>query len=278
MPREESMPLAQVCEISARRSSDGFDEDPHAQDLRNQPPRQRPFQHPEERITGLPEGLPEDSLVLFADFHLFLQDGNPVLIRAMKDALVGCKATGKCIIRSSGSSDGGTSARVFGSFISWMQEKTAPVFVVATANDVTQLPPELLRKGRWDDLFFVDLPNEEERRKIWEIQIRKRGRDPAAFNLQELVEMGDGYTGAEIEQAFIDAMYAAFAQNKEPDTGLICRAAADSVPLSKLMGDQIGQMRSWAHGRCRIATSAATTKQTASTAQMQDKGMRKLVG
>src|SRR5690606_16718182 len=118
--------------------------------------------------------------------------------------------------KSSGASDGGTSSRVFGSFISWMQEKTAPVFVVATANDVTQLPPELLRKGRWDELFFVDLPTAAERQKIWELQIRKRGRDPAVFNLSELVEMSDGYTGAEIEQAFIDALYAAFALGREP--------------------------------------------------------------
>ena len=159
--------------------------------------------------------------------------------------------------RGSGSADGGTASRVFGSFISWMQEKTAPVFVVATANDVTQLPPELLRKGRWDDLFFVDLPNEEERRIIWDIQIRKRGRDPAVFNLKELVEMSDGYTGAEIEQALIDALYAAFAQDKEPDTGLIVRATADSVPLSKLMAEQIEALRSWSQGRRRMATGVA---------------------
>ena len=131
--------------------------------------------------------------------------------------------------RGSGASDGGTASRVFGSFISWMQDKTAPVFVVATANDIAQLPPELLRKGRWDDLFFVDLPGDAERRKIWEIQIRKRGRDPASFDLRELVEMSAGCTGAEIEQAFVDALYAAFANGREPDTGHVCRAAAESI-------------------------------------------------
>ena len=157
--------------------------------------------------------------------------------------------------KSSGSTDGGTSARVFGSFISWMQEKTAPVFVVATANDVTQLPPELLRKGRWDDLFFVDLPNEQERRVIWEIQIRKYGRDPGQFDLHALVEMSMGYTGAEIEQSVIDALYSAFAEGQEPTTGLVCQVTADSVPLSKLMSEQIAGLRKWAVGRCRMATS-----------------------
>ena len=159
--------------------------------------------------------------------------------------------------RGSGASDGGTASRVFGSFISWMQDKTAPVFVVATANDIAQLPPELLRKGRWDDLFFVDLPGDAERRKIWEIQIRKRGRDPASFDLRELVEMSAGCTGAEIEQAFVDALYAAFANGREPDTGHVCRAAAESVPLSKLMAEQIEALRKWARGRCRMATGVA---------------------
>jgi SpoVK/Ycf46/Vps4 family AAA+-type ATPase len=84
--------------------------------------------------------------------------------------------------KSSGMSDGGTSSRVFGSFISWMQEKTKPVFVVATANDVTQLPPEFLRKGRFDELFFVDLPNQQERDLIWRIQIAKYGRDPEKYD------------------------------------------------------------------------------------------------
>jgi SpoVK/Ycf46/Vps4 family AAA+-type ATPase len=139
-----------------------------------------------------------------------------------------------------------------------MQEKRAPVFVVATANDVAQLPPELLRKGRWDELFFVDLPDDRERRAIWEIQIRKRRRDPARFDLRELVEMTAGFTGAEIEQVFVDALYAAFAENREPDTGLVCRRAAESVPLSKLMGEQIERMRDWAKGRFRPATSGVS--------------------
>jgi len=158
--------------------------------------------------------------------------------------------------RSSGSTDGGTSARVFGSFISWMQEKTAPVFVVATANDVSQLPPELLRKGRWDDLFCVDLPNRDEREAIWKIQISKYGRDPEAFDLHALVEMSEGMTGAEVEQAFIDGLFAGFAEKKEPSTQSVCCALGETVPLSRLMSEQITALRKWAQGRARPATSA----------------------
>ncbi len=157
--------------------------------------------------------------------------------------------------RSSGSTDGGTSSRVFGSFISWMQEKTAPVFVVATANDVTQLPPELLRKGRWDDLFFVDLPCEGEREAIWCIQIGRHGRDRGHYDTLALAKASEGLTGAEIEQAFIDALYAAFAAGREPAMPDILKAVAETVPLSKLMGEQIAALRKWSQGRCRMATS-----------------------
>src|SRR5260221_8960916 len=118
--------------------------------------------------------------------------------------------------RSSGSTDGGTSSRVFGSFISWMQEKRSPVFIVATANDVSQLPPELLRKGRWDELFFVDLPNQEERSHIWDIQIQKHGRDSKDFDLRQVSRMTEGFTGSEIENAFVEGLYLGFERDKEP--------------------------------------------------------------
>jgi hypothetical protein len=157
--------------------------------------------------------------------------------------------------KSSGTTDGGTSARVLGSFISWMQEKTAPVFVVATANDVSQLPPEMLRKGRWDDLFFVDLPNCDERSAIWSIQITKHHRDPQDFDLKALCRASEGYTGAEVEAAFVDAMYAAFAEDREPDNALILGVLAEQVPLSKMMPEQIQGLRKWANGRARPATS-----------------------
>lgn len=159
--------------------------------------------------------------------------------------------------RSSGMTDGGTAARVFGSFISWMQEKTAPVFVVATANDVTQLPPELLRKGRWDDLFFVDLPNEDERKEIWNIQIAKHGRDPKDFDIRMHAKSTAGLTGSEIEAVFVDALYRAFDAEMEPTDLTIAEVLTDFVPLSKTMAEQIRGLRDWAQGRARFATTPA---------------------
>ena len=160
--------------------------------------------------------------------------------------------------RSSGSTDGGTSSRVFGTFISWMQEKTSPVFIVATANDVSQLPPEMLRKGRFDECFMVDLPNGRERELIWKIQIAKHSRDPQKFRLEELVQISEGFTGAEIEQAFIDAMYLGFSAGEEPSDATVKEALQTTVPLSKLMGEQITALRKWAKGRARSATAERT--------------------
>jgi hypothetical protein len=160
--------------------------------------------------------------------------------------------------RSSGSTDGGTSSRVFGSFISWMQEKTSPVFIVATANDVSQLPPELLRKGRWDELFFVDLPTREERETIWQIQIAKYRREPQSFDLRQLAKATEGFTGSEIEQLFIEALYRAFHRDSEPTDLTIGEVLVDFVPLSKLMGERITELRTWANGRARPATTPAS--------------------
>ena len=178
-----------------------------------------------------------------------------------------CEAIAPCVLwideiekafagsKSSGMTDGGTSSRVFGSFISWMQEKKSPVFVVATANDVAQLPPEFLRKGRFDELFFVDLPNQQEREAIWGVQIAKYGRKPKGYNLGALAIGSDGFTGAEIEQAYIEGLYEAFHKGKEPDTVGLGAILAKQVPLSRLMGEQIAALRQWAQGRARPATS-----------------------
>jgi hypothetical protein len=157
--------------------------------------------------------------------------------------------------KSSGSTDGGTSARVFGSFISWMQEKTASVFIVATANDVSQLPPEMLRKGRFDELFFVDLPNEEERKAIWSIVIEKFGRDPKDFDLVQLARITEGFTGSEIQSVFFDSMFAAFDEDDDPTDLYIATVLTDFVALSKTMAEQIDGLRKWSKGRCRLATS-----------------------
>jgi AAA+ superfamily predicted ATPase len=157
--------------------------------------------------------------------------------------------------KSSGSSDGGTSARVFGTLLSWMQEKTAPVFIVATANDVSQLPPEFLRKGRWDEMFFVDLPNAVERRAIWEIQIAKYGRDPDDFDLVQLTKATEGLTGSEIEAVFTEALHEAFDAETEPTDLSIASVLTTFVPLSEMMKEQLSALRAWAKGRARPATS-----------------------
>lgn len=160
--------------------------------------------------------------------------------------------------RSSGFSDGGTASRVFGTFLSWLQDRTAPVFVVATANDISQLPPEFLRKGRFDELFFIDLPNAQEREAIWRIQIYKYGRAPDQFDLAQLAKATDGFTGSEIEQAFIDALYEAFSHRQEPTDLTISLQLTELVPLSKLMSEQISALRQWAKGRARPATKPKT--------------------
>jgi len=154
---------------------------------------------------------------------------------------------------SSGSTDGGTSARVFGSFLSWMQEKEKPVFVVATANDVSKLPPEFLRKGRFDEMFFVDLPDSGERTQIWNIVITRHGRKPADYDATTLATSCDQFTGAEIEAAFIDALHEAFAEGREPTATDIQEAMSNTVPLAQLMDGQIAALRTWAKGRARPA-------------------------
>ena len=156
--------------------------------------------------------------------------------------------------RTSGSSDGGTSSRVFGTFLSWLQERSEPVFVVATANDVNQLPPELLRKGRFDEIFSVDLPNQTEREAILRIQIARYHRDPDAFDILSLASQTDGLTGSEIEQLFIDSLYEAFSHHTEPTDLTVVGQMQNLVPLSKLMKEQIAKLRSWAKGRARPAT------------------------
>jgi hypothetical protein len=157
--------------------------------------------------------------------------------------------------QSSGSTDGGTSSRVFGSFLSWMQEKEKPVFVVATANDVSRLPPEFLRKGRFDELFFVDLPAPAEREQIWHIVIARHGRTPGDFDPAALAKASDQFTGAEMEAVFIDALHEAFAAEREPTEQDIETAIGRTVPLAQLMDGKIAALRQWAQGRARPAAS-----------------------
>ncbi len=144
-----------------------------------------------------------------------------------------------------GGLDGGTSVRVFSSILTWMQEKTAPCFIVATANNVMAVPPELLRKGRFDEVFFLDLANTEERREIFSVHIRKRKRKPEKFDLEQLTAGSDGYVGAEIEQAVIDAMYTGFNEKREFNTEDILAALKRQVPLSSSRREEIQSLRSW---------------------------------
>jgi hypothetical protein len=153
-------------------------------------------------------------------------------------------------------SDGGVAARLAGTLLTWLQEKTAPVFVVATANRIEQLPPELLRKGRFDDIFFIDLPALAERREILEIHVRRRGRDPAAHDLDALARRAAGFSGAEIEQAVVSALYDAFAEEKDLSPAHLERAIAEALPLSLTMREEIARLREWARTRTRAASSA----------------------
>jgi SpoVK/Ycf46/Vps4 family AAA+-type ATPase len=156
---------------------------------------------------------------------------------------------------SSGQSDGGTTSRVFGSFITWLQEKTTPVFVIATANNVQQLPPELLRKGRFDEIFFCDLPDREDRRSIMDIHLRKKARDPAKFDLDKLADATSDYSGAELEQAVIAALYDAFDTGNDLETNGLVETLRDIVPLAVTMREQIDAMREWARTRARPASA-----------------------
>lgn len=156
----------------------------------------------------------------------------------------------------SGGSDGGTAARVFGTFLTWLSDKTAPVFVIATANDISQLPPELLRKGRLDEIFFVDLPTEAERRVVFGIHLEKRGRVPDGFDLDALARLSDGFSGAEIEQAIVSGLFDAFSAGTELDTAIVSASLAETIPLSKTMSEDLNRLRTWAQGRARPASGA----------------------
>ena len=160
---------------------------------------------------------------------------------------------------SSNNSDAGTAARVFGSFITWLQEKTSPVFVIATANNVDELPPEMMRKGRFDEIFFVDLPSLPEREEIAAIHLRRRGRDPSDFNLEQIAEKSEGMTGAEIEQAIVSALFDEYDLRGKAGvltTEGVLHSLQETVPLSRTMKEKIAALRNWCKTRARPASSA----------------------
>ncbi|MBS1704692.1 MAG: AAA family ATPase [Armatimonadetes bacterium] len=154
-------------------------------------------------------------------------------------------------VAGSGAGDSGTTARVFATFITWMQEKTKPVFLIATANDVSKLPPELLRKGRFDEIFFIDLPEKQEREEIFTIHLNKRKRDPKNFNIGALADATKGFSGAEIEQVVVGALYLAFDQKRDLQQEDILQEAKAQVPLSVMMSEEILELRRWASLRAR---------------------------
>ncbi len=160
--------------------------------------------------------------------------------------------------------DGGTTSRVFGTFLTWMQEKCKPVFVLATANNISRLPPEFLRKGRFDEIFFVDLPTNSERQAILQVHLGKRLRNQKAIKdfrldgpaLSRLVDMTEGFTGAEIEQAIVSALFDAFADRRSLTMDDLFKAIRNTVPLSVTMAEEIIALREWADVRAVAATPA----------------------
>lgn len=160
----------------------------------------------------------------------------------------------------SGFSDAGTASRVFATIVTWLQEKRSPVFVIATANEVDLLPPELLRKGRFDEIFFVDLPSFTERKEIFYIHLKKRGRVPEQFDLDYLAEITEGFSGAEIEQVVISGLYEAFVEGRQLTTEDMVKAIRETVPLSQMMAERISALRAWARYRARFASSVSSTR------------------
>ena len=198
-------------------------------------------------------GLPLLRLDMGAIYNKFFGESE----RNVREALKLAESMSPCVLWideiekgvAVGENDGGTSRRVLGTLLTWMAERKAPVFMVATANEIDRLPPELIRKGRLDELFFVDLPAAHIREDIFRIHLRARGHEPAQFQLDELVEDTDGFTGAEIEQAVIAAAYAARARGDSMDTADLLQEVHSTVPLSVTMAERLQALRDWCRSR-----------------------------
>ena len=145
--------------------------------------------------------------------------------------------------------DGGVSRRVLGTLLTWMAERKSRTFLVATSNDVSQLPPELLRKGRMDEIFFVDLPEQAVREEIFRIHLKKRKHDPEKFEVVQLAKAADGFSGAEIEQSVVAAIYEALAEKKPLMTAHVLTEIGRTRPLSVVMAEKVAELREWAAGR-----------------------------
>ena len=163
----------------------------------------------------------------------------------------------------SASADAGVSSRLLASFLSWMQDRKTPVFVAATCNNVAALPPELIRKGRFDELFFVDLPNQAERKQIFCIQLARRNRNPADFDLDQVAAAANGYSGAEIDAAVQGALYAAYSEKKALSSQSLLDALSETVPLSVTRAEEIQALRKWAKTRAVLASTQDSAAATA---------------
>ena len=177
--------------------------------------------------------------------------------RNLREALQAAEAMAPCVLWideiekaiASGDYDSGTSRRILGNLLTWMAERKKPVFIVATANAIEQLPPELIRKGRLDEIFFVDLPDAPTRGEIFTIHLRSRGLKAVDFDLVELANLTEGFSGAEIEQAVVAGLYLAREQRASLDTGHLRTEIRQTRPLSQVMAERVDRLRAWAGGR-----------------------------
>jgi SpoVK/Ycf46/Vps4 family AAA+-type ATPase len=194
------------------------------------------------------------------DFGALYQKYHGETERNIREALAVANAMAPCVLwmdeiekgiagDSGGDSDGGVSRRVLGTLLTWMNERASRVFLVATANDIAQLPPELLRKGRFDEIFFIDLPSAAARKDVLRIHLQRNKQDPAAFDVAHLAGRSVGFSGAEIEQAIVAALYEAHAEKKTLNTDLIEQELRRTKPLSVVMGEKVAALREWARDR-----------------------------
>lgn len=212
------------------------------------------------KVIGAAWGLPLLRLDVGALYHSLMGESEARARRSLQTAEV----IAPCVVwidelekaLAHGGQDTGTSTRVVGTILTWMAEKTAPCFVVATANDIAALPPELLRRGRFDEVFFLDLPTAQERAEILSVHLRRARRDPAAFDVSAVARATDGFVGAELEHVVTDALLHAFDADRELTDGDLLHAAGHVVPLARSQRERVEQLRAWLReGRARSASS-----------------------
>ncbi len=200
-------------------------------------------------------GLP----LMRLDFAMLYNKFHGETERNLRQALKQAEAMAPCVLwideiekglaSDSAASDGGVSRRVLGTLLTWMAERRSRTFLVATSNDVSQLPPELLRKGRMDEIFFVDLPDQAVREDIFRIHLKKRKHDPAQFEVSKLASAADGFSGAEIEQSVVAAIYEALAEKAPLASAHVLSEIGRTRPLSVVMAEKVAELREWAAGR-----------------------------